>query len=67
MFPLFIASGAGAASRRAVGTGVMGGMITATLIGIFLIPLFYYAVRRWISRKRPPAPGEPHHVEATDA
>lgn len=67
MFPLFVASGAGAASRRAVGTGVMGGMITATLIGIFLIPLFYYAVRRWISRRRPPAPGEPRHVEATDA
>ncbi|MFD0848580.1 multidrug efflux RND transporter permease subunit [Sphingosinicella xenopeptidilytica] len=67
MFPLFIASGAGAASRRAVGTGVMGGMITATLIGIFLIPLFYYAVRRWISRRRPPAPGEPRHVETTDA
>jgi multidrug efflux pump len=67
MFPLFIASGAGAASRRAVGTGVMGGMITATLIGIFLIPLFYYAVRRWISRKRPPAPGELRHVETPDA
>ncbi|BBE34027.1 efflux RND transporter permease subunit [Sphingosinicella microcystinivorans] len=67
MFPLFIASGAGAASRRAVGTGVMGGMITATLIGIFLIPLFYYAVRRWISRRRPPAPGEPRHVEVSDA
>ncbi|MBW7945549.1 MAG: multidrug efflux RND transporter permease subunit [Sphingomonadaceae bacterium] len=67
MFPLFIASGAGAASRRAVGTGVMGGMITATLIGIFLIPLFYYAVRRWISRRRPPAPGEPRHSETADA
>lgn len=67
MFPLFVASGAGAASRRAVGTGVMGGMISATLIGIFLIPLFYYAVRRWISRRRPPAPGEPRHVETADA
>ncbi len=67
MFPLFVASGAGAASRRAVGTGVMGGMISATLIGIFLIPLFYYAVRRWISRKRPPAPGEIGHRENADA
>ncbi|ODU20966.1 MAG: multidrug efflux RND transporter permease [Sphingomonas sp. SCN 67-18] len=61
MVPLVISSGAGSASRRAVGTGVMGGMITATLLGIFFIPLFYVAVRKWISRKRPPAPGEKHH------
>ncbi|WP_129793448.1 efflux RND transporter permease subunit [Sphingosinicella sp. CPCC 101087] len=55
MVPLFIASGAGAASRRAVGTGVMGGMIAATLLGIFFIPVFYLAVRRWLSRRRPMA------------
>jgi multidrug efflux pump len=58
MVPLFIASGAGAASRRAVGTGVMGGMLAATLLGIFFIPLFYLSVRRWLSKRRPPAPGE---------
>jgi len=56
MVPLFIASGAGAASRRAVGTGVMGGMIAATLLGIFFIPLFYLLVRRWLTRKQPHAP-----------
>jgi multidrug efflux pump len=56
MVPLFIASGAGAASRRAVGTGVMGGMIAATLLGIFFIPLFYVAVRRWLTRKAHKAP-----------
>jgi len=61
MVPLVRASGAGAASRIAVGTGVAGGMITATLLGIFFIPLFYLSVRRWISRKRPPAPGETPH------
>ena len=61
MVPLVIASGAGAASRIAVGTGVAGGMLVATLLGIFFIPLFYLAIRRWISRKRPPAPGEPRH------
>jgi multidrug efflux pump len=55
MVPLFISTGAGAASRRAVGTGVMGGMIAATLLGIFFIPLFYMAVRRWLTRK-PPKP-----------
>jgi multidrug efflux pump len=61
MLPLVVASGAGAASRIAVGTGVVGGMITATLLGVFFIPLFYLSVRRWISRRRPPAPGEHTH------
>jgi multidrug efflux pump len=50
MLPLVVASGAGAASRRAVGTGVMGGMIAATAFGIFFTPVFYYAARRWLSR-----------------
>jgi multidrug efflux pump len=54
MVPLFISTGAGAASRRAVGTGVMGGMIAATLLGIFFIPLFYLAIRQWIARKAKP-------------
>jgi multidrug efflux pump len=62
MVPLVRATGAGAASRIAVGTGVAGGMIAATLLGIFFIPLFYLSVRRWISRKRPPAPGEHPHA-----
>ena len=61
MVPLVIASGAGAASRIAVGSGVMGGMIAATLLGIFFIPLFYLSVRKWLSRKRPPAPNEKGH------
>jgi multidrug efflux pump len=34
----------------------MGGMIAATLLGIFFIPLFYLAVRRWLTRKPPHAP-----------
>jgi multidrug efflux pump len=64
MVPLVIASGAGAASRIAVGSGVMGGMIAATLLGIFFIPLFYLSVRKWLSRRRPPAPTEKgHHAE----
>ena len=51
MVPLVIATGAGSASRRAVGTGVMGGMISATLLGIFFTPIFYIAIRRWLARK----------------
>ena len=54
MVPLVIANGAGAASRHAVGTGVMGGMITATAFGIFFTPVFYYAARKWLSHKRKP-------------
>jgi len=53
MVPLVTSSGAGAASRNAVGTGVMGGMIAATLFGIFFTPLFYVVIRRWVARRRP--------------
>ena len=48
MAPLVIASGAGAASRISVGTGVLGGMIAATALGVFLIPVFYLIVRKWL-------------------
>lgn len=53
MIPLVTSTGAGAASRVAVGTGVMGGMIAATAFGIFFIPLLYLLVRKHISRKKP--------------
>ncbi|MGL6043655.1 MAG: efflux RND transporter permease subunit, partial [Sandaracinobacteroides sp.] len=59
MIPLFIASGAGAASRIAVGTGVIGGMVAATLLGIFFIPLFYLMVRRWLGAEGVPPKAPP--------
>ena len=46
VIPLAIASGAGANSRIAIGTAVVGGMLTATLLAIFFIPLFFVLVRR---------------------
>ena len=46
VFPLAIATGAGANSRVAIGTAVIGGMLTATLLAIFYIPLFFVLVRR---------------------
>jgi multidrug efflux pump len=52
MMPLVLATGAGAASRQAVGTGVMGSMLTATFFGIFFTPLFYASARKWLSRKK---------------
>jgi multidrug efflux pump len=47
VMPLALASGAGSASQRAIGTGVMGGMITATLLAIFLVPVFFVIVRKF--------------------
>jgi multidrug efflux pump len=47
VLPLVIASGAGSASQRAIGTGVMGGMITATVLAVFLVPVFFVVVRRF--------------------
>ncbi|HET7422344.1 MAG TPA: efflux RND transporter permease subunit, partial [Gemmatimonadales bacterium] len=44
--PLMVAGGAGAASRHSLGTGVFAGMLTATLVGIFFIPLFFALIRR---------------------
>ena len=42
VLPLVIADGAGSASRHAIGTGVVGGIIAASTISIFFVPLFYY-------------------------
>ena len=46
VLPLVISSGAGANARHAIGTGVVGGMLTAAVLGVLLIPVFYVAVRR---------------------
>ena len=47
VMPLFLASGAGSASQRAIGTGVVGGMITAVVLAVFFVPLFFVVVRRF--------------------
>jgi multidrug efflux pump len=46
VLPLVLASGAGSASQRAIGTGVMGGMISATALAVFFVPIFFVVVRR---------------------
>ena len=51
VFPLFISSGAGANARHAIGTGVIGGMLFATFLGVLLIPVFYVVVRRMLGDK----------------
>jgi multidrug efflux pump len=44
VLPLVIATGAGAASRRSIGTGVLGGMLAATFLAIFFVPLFFVLI-----------------------
>ena len=64
VLPLAVASGAGSASRNAIGTGVIGGMLSATFLATFLIPMFFVVVRGKLSRGRrdaPPAPATPPH------
>jgi len=51
VFPLFISTGAGANSRHEIGTGVIGGMLFATILGLLLIPVFYVSVRRLLGEK----------------
>jgi len=46
VLPLAISTGAGANGRHAIGTGVMGGMIAATILAVFFVPVFYVVVRR---------------------
>jgi len=46
VLPMVISNGAGSSSQHAVGTGVMGGMISATVLAIFFVPLFFVLVRR---------------------
>jgi len=54
MFPLVIATGAGAASRQSIGTGVLGGMLAATFLAIFFVPLFFVLLRKLTRRGTQP-------------
>ncbi|HBN52561.1 MAG TPA: hydrophobe/amphiphile efflux-1 family RND transporter [Stenotrophomonas sp.] len=58
VLPLAIASGAGSGAQRAIGTGVLGGMIAGTLLGLFFIPLFFVVVQRVFNRRRLAGNGE---------
>jgi HAE1 family hydrophobic/amphiphilic exporter-1 len=61
VMPLVIATGAGSASRQSVGTTVFGGMLGATLLGIFFIPVLYVAfqgAREWVKKDRRKAAAE---------
>ena len=51
VIPLAISSGAGSGSQHAIGTGVIGGMITATVLAVFWVPLFFVLVSSFGSKK----------------
>ncbi|WP_275553734.1 multidrug efflux RND transporter permease subunit AcrB [Mixta sp. Marseille-Q2659] len=52
VLPLAISTGAGSGAQNAVGTGVMGGMVTATVLAIFFVPVFFVVVRRRFSKHK---------------
>ncbi|MEP9086971.1 efflux RND transporter permease subunit [Enterobacter hormaechei] len=52
VMPLVISSGAGSGAQNAVGTGVMGGMLSATLLAIFFVPVFFVVVRRRFTKHK---------------
>ncbi len=66
VFPLVIASGAGAASRHSIGTGVFGGMLAATFLAIFFVPLFFVVIGKIGRRAKHPA-AEAEQIEAKNA
>jgi multidrug efflux pump len=65
--PLYIASGAGAASKQSVGTVVLAGMISATILSVLLVPALYVIVQRWSEKMsgKSPAPPAPAAQEAS--
>jgi multidrug efflux pump len=70
VLPLVLSTGAGSASQNAIGTGVAGGMLSGTVLAVFLVPVFYLVVSR-LARRKPsveapalaaPVKGDPSHA-----
>ncbi len=55
VLPLAIATGAGSGAQRAIGTGVVGGMLAGTVLGVFFVPLFFVAIQKLFGPKQSPA------------
>jgi multidrug efflux pump subunit AcrB len=58
VLPLMLSSGAGSGSQNAVGTGIVGGALTTTLLGLFFVPLYFVTVLKLFRVKPPHSPGE---------
>jgi HAE1 family hydrophobic/amphiphilic exporter-1 len=59
--PLWLASGSGAVARTVMGTAVIGGMLAASVLAIFLIPVTFYVIEMWATK------GKPHSADAAPA
>ena len=67
VLPLALAKGAGSGAQNAIGTGVLGGMIVGTLLGLLFVPLFFVLVERLFVKRRPPvSPPLPSLPASTD-
>jgi len=64
VLPLVLASGAGSASQRAIGTGVLGGMITGTALAVFFVPVFFVIVRTLFKGSQRQQEADRRHAEA---
>ena len=64
--PLWFASGSGAFARRVLGSTVIGGMIAASVIAIFLIPVTFYVIERLFARRAATAPEPPVKARAAE-
>jgi len=62
--PLVIASGAGSASQRAIGTGVLGGMVTGTALAVIFVPVFFVVVRSLFKGSKRQHEADKRHAEA---
>ena len=52
VLPLALGSGAGAGGRQAIGTAVLGGMVSATVLGIFFVPVFFVLIRGYFAERK---------------
>jgi multidrug efflux pump subunit AcrB len=59
VLPLVIATGASSGARRALGTAVFSGMISATFLTIFIVPVLYVVIQEWVERRRPAISTQP--------
>jgi hydrophobe/amphiphile efflux-1 (HAE1) family protein len=67
VLPLALAGGAGSGSQKAIGFGVLGGMISATVLGIYFVPLFYLWVKNLFARRAARSPAGPDDANAQEA
>jgi HAE1 family hydrophobic/amphiphilic exporter-1/multidrug efflux pump len=51
VLPLALSAGAGSGAHHAIGIGVLGGMVSATALGIFLVPMFFVVMQQWFAKK----------------